>query len=154
MADLSPRPEAPASSPSTPTQNPGDARDLRNLLEAVLEAVTLPYSGPEHARRMETRADWVRATVKGALEEDPSGIGWNADFLRGRLAAEQAEADEREKNRCHRCRKPFDQDDTAFDGRARYRDTPHCRGCVDACHDGGAEHVCVICDPKRYGGAR
>ncbi|MDX3777758.1 hypothetical protein [Streptomyces europaeiscabiei] len=92
MADLSVRPDAPASSPSTPTQNPGDARDLRNLLEAVLEAVTLPYDGTDHARRMETRADWVRATVKGALEEDPTGIGWNADFLRGRLAAEETEA--------------------------------------------------------------
>ncbi|CBG71896.1 hypothetical protein SCAB_48451 [Streptomyces scabiei 87.22] len=95
MADLSVRPDAPASSPSTPTQNPGDARDLRNLLEAVLEAVTLPHDTPEHARRMETRADWVRATLKGALEEDPDGIGWNADFLRGRLRAEETEAAER-----------------------------------------------------------
>jgi hypothetical protein len=92
MTDLSPRPNAPASSPSTPTQNLGDARDLRNLLEAVLEAVTLPYAGPDHGRRMETRADWVRATVKGALAENPADIGWNADFLRGRLAAEETEA--------------------------------------------------------------
>jgi hypothetical protein len=95
MTDLSVRPDAPASSPSTPTQNPGDARDLRNLLEAVLEAVTLPHDGLEHARRMETRADWVRATVKGALEEDPASIGWNADFLRTRLRAEETEAAER-----------------------------------------------------------
>jgi hypothetical protein len=95
MADLSVRPDAPASSRSTPTPNPGDARDLRNLLEAVLEAVTLPHDTPEHARRMETRADWVRATVKGALEEDPAGIGWNADFLRGRLRAEETEAADR-----------------------------------------------------------
>lgn len=69
-----------------------EARDLRNLLEAVLEAVTLSYEGLDHARRMETRADWVRATVKGALEEDPANIGWNADFLRGRIAAEETEA--------------------------------------------------------------
>jgi hypothetical protein len=95
MADLSVRPDAPASSPSTPTQNPGDARDLRNLLEAVLEAVTLPHDTAEYARRMESRADWVRATVKGALEEDPADIGWNADFLRSRLRAEEAEAAER-----------------------------------------------------------
>jgi hypothetical protein len=99
MTDLSVRPDAPASSPSTPTQNPGDARDLRQLLEAVLEAVTLPYDGPEHARRMETRADWVRATVKGALEEDPASIGWNADFLRGRLRAEETEAADRAARR-------------------------------------------------------
>jgi hypothetical protein len=96
MADLSPRPGAPASSPSTPTQNPGDARDLRNLLEAVLEAVTLPYDTPEHARRMEERAGWVHATVKGALAEDPADIGWNADYLRGRLRAEEAEAAEKD----------------------------------------------------------
>jgi hypothetical protein len=72
-----------------------EARALRRLLEAVLEAVTLSYDGLEHARRMETRADWVRATVKGALADDPADIGWNADFLRGRLAAEEAEAAER-----------------------------------------------------------
>ncbi|MDX2538606.1 hypothetical protein [Streptomyces scabiei] len=84
---------------SEPTTNPGDARDLRNLLEAVLEAVTLPYDGPEHARRMETRADWVRATVKGALADDPADIGWNADFLRSRLRAEETEAAERAARR-------------------------------------------------------
>lgn len=92
MTDHFAGPDAPASSPSAPTQNPGDARDLRNLLEAVLEAVTLPYSGLDHARRMETRADWVRATVKGALADDPADIGWNADFLRGKLRAEETEA--------------------------------------------------------------
>lgn len=75
--------------------NPGDAHDLRNLLEAVLEAVTLPYDLAEHARRMETRADWVRATVKGALADDPADIGWNADFLRSRLRTEETEAAER-----------------------------------------------------------
>ena len=80
---------------SEQTTNPGDARDLRNLLEAVLEAVTLPYDGPEHARRMETRADWVRATVKGALADGPADIGWNADFLRGRLRDEETAAAER-----------------------------------------------------------
>jgi len=74
------------------TANPGDARDLRQLLEAVLEAVTLPYAGLDHARRMETRADWVRATIKGALADDPANIGWNANFLRSRLADEETEA--------------------------------------------------------------
>ena len=179
MADLSPRPGAPASSPSTPTRkNPGDARDLRNLLEAVLEAVTLPHDTAEHARRMETRADWVRATVKGALAEDPADIGWNADFLRGRLRAEEAEAAEKAAqasvdrafpnvaafladerpvpatDRCGRCRWTFDPNDTSHDGHARHKNTPWCRRCVDNCHDGHAEHVCVICDPKRYGGAQ
>ena len=139
---------------SEQTTNPGDARDLRQLLEAVLEAVTLPYGTAEYARRLESRTDWVRTTVKGALQEDPSGIGWNAGYLRSRIAAEQAQADERAKNQCARCRTPFDPADARFDGRARHRDTAYCRSCVDNCHDGGTEHVCVICDPKRYGGGR
>ncbi|MFJ1667336.1 hypothetical protein ACIOK4_13300 [Streptomyces bottropensis] len=137
-----------------PTANPGDARALRNLLTAVLEAVTLPHDTAEHARRMQTRADWVRATLKGALADDPADIGWNADYLRSKLTAEETEAADRAKNRCARCRNPFNQDDPAFDGRARHRDTPYCGGCVDACHDGGTEHVCVICDPARYGAVR
>jgi len=129
-----------------------EARDLRNLLEAVLEAVTLPHDTAEHARRMETRADWVRATVKGALAEDPAGIGWNADFLRGRLRAEETEADARAKAKCARCQKPFDPADLRHDGHGRYASTPWCRSCIDNCRDGSAEHVCRICDPKRYGG--
>ena len=80
---------------SEPTTNPGDARDLRNLLEAILEAVTLPYEGTDRARRMETRADWVRATLRVALQEDPASLAWDADFLRGRLRAEESEAAER-----------------------------------------------------------
>lgn len=35
---------------------------------------------------------------------------------------------------------------------AAEQDTPWCHSCVDNCHDGSAEHVCVICDPQRYGG--
>lgn len=136
------------------TSNPGDARELRQLLAVVLDALTLPYDTADYERRIFDRAMWVRATVKGALEEDPAGIGWNADYLRGKLATEEAEAAERERNRCARCRRPFDPADTRFDGRARYADTAHCRACVDNCHEGGAEHVCVICDPARYGGAR
>lgn len=73
-----------------------EARDLRDLLEAVLEAVTLPHNTPNHARRLETRADWVRATVKGALQEDLAGIGWDADYLRSKLAIEDAQAAERD----------------------------------------------------------
>lgn len=131
--------------------NPGDARDLRALLEAVLEAVTLPHDTPEHARRIEERTGWVRATVKGALADDPADIGWNADYLRGKLRAEETEAAERENNRCRRCRKPFDPTDLRHDGHGRYASTPWCRSCIDNCRDGHAEHVCII-DTQRYGG--
>ncbi|MBZ3907320.1 hypothetical protein [Streptomyces griseiscabiei] len=139
---------------SEQTTNPGNAHDLRALLAVVLEALTLPYGADDYDRRILERAALTRTVVAAALAEAPADLAWNADYLSGKLAAEQADAEEREKNRCGRCRKPFDQDDTAFDGRARHADTPHCRGCVDNCHEGSAEHVCVICDPKRYGGSR
>lgn len=76
-------------------KNLGSAHDLRALLTAVLEAVTLPAGDVEYARRLETRANWVHATVKGALAEDPADIGWNADFLRQKLVEEQAAAEQR-----------------------------------------------------------
>jgi hypothetical protein len=80
---------------------------VRDLLAAVLEAVTLPHDALEHARRMQTRADWVRATLEGALEEDarqedPLGFGWHAGFLRGRIAAEDAGAAARAEKRAGR----------------------------------------------------
>lgn len=156
--------------------NPGDASDLRQLLEAVLEAVTLPTDTPEHARRMEIRADWVRATVKGALADDPAGIGWHADYLRGKLRTEETEATERAAkasvdrafptvaaflagerakpvgqaqagNRCARCRWTFDPHDKKHDGRARHRETPFCNRCVDLCQDSeSADHWCPVDD--------
>jgi hypothetical protein len=132
--------------------NPGNAHDLRQLLEAVREAVTIPYNAPEYALRLQTRTDWVLTTLKGLREGDPDDAGWLADYLRNKLAAEEAEAAERAKNRCGRCRRPFDSTDPRFDGHARYAATPYCRRCTDNCRDGGAEHVCVLCDPKRYGG--
>ncbi|MFI9079171.1 hypothetical protein ACIGW8_22325 [Streptomyces sioyaensis] len=47
---------------------------------------------------------------------------------------------------CGRCRLLFDPADTRFDGRARYRETPFCRGCVDACHEStDACHRCPVC---------
>jgi hypothetical protein len=47
---------------------------------------------------------------------------------------------------CGKCRRPFDPADTRFDGRARYGETPYCRGCVDHCRDTEiADHRCVIC---------
>ncbi|GAB2960714.1 hypothetical protein [Streptomyces heilongjiangensis] len=134
--------------------SPGDARDLRQLLAVVLDALTLPYDTPDYDRRILDRAAQARTVVGAALDEAPSDLGWNTDYLRQKLTAEETEAAERERNRCRRCSTPFDPADTRHDGRARHGDTPWCRWCVDGCHDGGAEHVCLICDPARYGGAR
>ncbi|MFD3614469.1 hypothetical protein ACFWWT_04300 [Streptomyces sp. NPDC058676] len=133
----------------TPTT---EVRDLRAFLEAVLDALTLPYNLDDYDARVLRRAALARVVGREALAEAPGGLGWNVDFLRKKLDAEQTEADERAKNSCGRCRTPFDPKDTTFDGRARHSETPWCRRCIDICHDGSAEHVCVICDPRRYGG--
>jgi hypothetical protein len=74
---------------------PAIPEPVRDLLAAILEAVTLPCDAPEHARRMEIRAMWVHTALKGALEEDLADIGWDARFLRSRIAAEETEATER-----------------------------------------------------------
>ena len=62
----------------------------RELLQAVLEALTLPYDVDGYDRRLLERADWARATVKGVLADDPADMAWNADYLRSKLAAEEA----------------------------------------------------------------
>lgn len=71
---------------------PGEAGELRDLLAAVLEALTLSHGADDYKKRLVDRAGWAQTTIKGALEEDPAGIGWNADFLRQKLAAEEAAA--------------------------------------------------------------
>lgn len=129
-----------------------EARDLRALLEAVRDALTLDHAVPNYDERIKERAGLAKVVVRDALDEGTDRIGWNADWLPSKLTAEQADADEREKNRCGRCRTAFDPADTAFDGRARHAETPWCRRCIDNCHEGSAEHVCPICDPARYGG--
>lgn len=129
-----------------------EARDLRALLTAVLDALTLPHDLDDYDARVLRRAGLARVVAGEALKEASSNLGWNVDYLRSQLVAEQHAADERAKNKCRCCSRSFDPTDTAFDGRSRYRDTPWCRSCVDNCHEGGTEHVCVICDPKRYGG--
>ncbi|MFM9594013.1 hypothetical protein ACKI1O_32075 [Streptomyces scabiei] len=131
-----------------------EAAGLRALLAAVLDALTVPYDAADYDQRILDRAAHARTAVTAVLTEANADIAWDTGYLRKKLAVEQAAADERAKNRCQRCRKPFDPADTSFDGRARYRETPHCRACVGNCHEGSAEHVCVICEPKRYGGAR
>jgi hypothetical protein len=112
---------------------------------------------------MEERADWVRTTLKGALAEDPAGIGWNTDFLRGRLRAEETQAAARAAqaaaflateqpvpthHRCARCKWTFDPHDKRFvDSRRRHGDSPFCNRCVDLCQDSEiADHWCPVDD--------
>lgn len=85
----------PSAPESAQVKNLGSARDLRNLLEAVLEALAVPHDADDYRRRLDARAGWAAATIKGALADDPADIGWNADFLRSKMDAEQAEATRR-----------------------------------------------------------
>jgi hypothetical protein len=60
----------------------------RELLTAVLEALTLPFDADRYEWRLQDRASWVRSTLKGYLDEgDP---GWHADYLRRKLRDEEA----------------------------------------------------------------
>ncbi|MFJ8599967.1 hypothetical protein ACIREM_14810 [Streptomyces shenzhenensis] len=64
-----------------------EARDLRELLEAVHEALSVPGCDVDD-RRLVDRALWARTTIRGALDEDPADIGWNVGYLRRKMAEE------------------------------------------------------------------
>lgn len=135
-----------------------------------------------HDRLLAERVVYARLALRSALGDDAlgpdMGPAWDAKFLRERLAKHPitgyvtvnqataaldagatwteavtlptAPADTRDA--CGRCRKPFNEADTRFDGQARHSNTRWCRNCIDNCREGSAEHACVICDPQRYGG--
>lgn len=69
--------------------------ELRQLLAVVLDALTLPYDTPDYNARILERAGLARTVVQGALTEEPADIGWEADYLRRKLAAEQADAEKK-----------------------------------------------------------
>lgn len=73
--------------------NLGSPRDLRTLLEATAEALTLAYDSDDYENRIVARAGWALAAITGALKDDPADIGWDADFLRQKLIEEQAAAE-------------------------------------------------------------
>ncbi|MFL4902768.1 hypothetical protein ACJ6WF_06190 [Streptomyces sp. MMS24-I2-30] len=66
-----------------------EARDLRDLLSVVPEALTVP-SDAYADQRIVDRAMWAEVTIRGALKDSPEDIAFNADFLRRKLAAEEA----------------------------------------------------------------
>ncbi|MET9691470.1 hypothetical protein ABZY81_23835 [Streptomyces sp. NPDC006514] len=64
--------------------------DFRPLVEAVLEALSLPAPATfgdraEHDRILSDRVMYARIVLKSALA-DPSDVEWEADYLRQRLA--------------------------------------------------------------------
>lgn len=68
-------------------------RDLRQLLAAVREAVTLDRDTPDYDQRMSDRLILVRVVVGSVIDDPSENIGWNTDWLRSKLAAEQADAE-------------------------------------------------------------
>ncbi|MFG2855681.1 hypothetical protein ACGFZ9_34275 [Streptomyces mirabilis] len=76
-----------------------EPRDLRDLLAAVREALTLPYDADGYDRRAIERTGWARTVLDAVLDNPGEDIGWNADFLRSKLTAEQADADARTTKR-------------------------------------------------------
>ncbi|MFB6617003.1 hypothetical protein ACFC5H_09165 [Streptomyces rochei] len=77
---------------------PDEVRDLRALLTAVLDAITLPCDAPGYEARLVERAGWA-LTVRKALDEDPADLGWNVDYLRQKLAQEETKAAKRHAER-------------------------------------------------------
>lgn len=103
----------------------------------------LQQRASEHARLLARSVGAMHAAV-APMGLDTIGLPEFADDGPGDEAAPA----------CARCRTPFDPADTRSDGRARHRLSDYCRRCISNCHEGGAEHVCVICDPARYRGGR
>jgi hypothetical protein len=62
----------------------------RDLLEAVVEALTLPFDVADYDRRILARASIARVVVREALAEAPDLLGQNVDFLRRKLRDEEA----------------------------------------------------------------
>lgn len=154
------------------------AAQLLGILAAVRDALDIPHAATTGhdktrteilTRRISHTVTVLRSVLDGPA---PLRIPWETAYLRDRLAelpavgyvtdAQARAALDEGKTwaeavtpaatpACARCKRRFDPADARFDGHARHADSPWCRRCADNCHDGGAEHVCPICDPARYG---
>ncbi|WP_326593842.1 hypothetical protein [Streptomyces brevispora] len=68
-----------------------DTAAVRALLDAVLDAIDIPFPAAAHDldtfySLLDRRVSLAVLTARGALAEDPADIQWNADYLRKRLA--------------------------------------------------------------------
>ncbi|MFJ4974183.1 hypothetical protein ACIP6X_02330 [Streptomyces coeruleorubidus] len=65
----------------------------RDLLQAVLEALSLPFEAAFYDQRLNDRAGFARVVIRDALAEAaerPDAFTWNADWLRRKLREEEA----------------------------------------------------------------
>ncbi|MFJ2701865.1 hypothetical protein ACIO3R_01535 [Streptomyces sp. NPDC087428] len=68
-----------------------NADDLRALLDAVLDAIDIPFPATgadldKFRALLDRRASLAVLTARGALAENPADIQWNVDYLRKKLA--------------------------------------------------------------------
>ena len=70
----------------------GEARDLRELLAVVLDAITLDYAADNYEHRLIARTGWAHTVLTAVNDGTSTDIGWEADFLRSKLTAEETEA--------------------------------------------------------------
>ncbi|MFG2637137.1 hypothetical protein ACGFX8_25300 [Streptomyces sp. NPDC048362] len=66
-----------------------EARELRELLSVVVEALTLPHDLEDYDARLLRRASLAKVIAGEALVEKTESLGWNADYLRNKLRAEE-----------------------------------------------------------------
>lgn len=64
---------------------------VRALLDVVLEAIDLPHpatvgDAETYRQILDRRASIALVVARAALSEGPDNIGWNADYLRRKLA--------------------------------------------------------------------
>ncbi|PVD01324.1 hypothetical protein [Streptomyces sp. CS014] len=67
------------------------AAGLRALLDAVLAAIDIPHPATigdteAYQAALDRRASLAITVARAALAENPDDYGWNADYLRQRLA--------------------------------------------------------------------
>lgn len=164
-----------------PAEDADDGQDraaqLLDLLTAVRDALDIPHAattGHDETRTeiLTRRISHTVIALGNVLDGAPLGIPWETAYLRDRLAehpavgyvtTEQARAaldagttwadavTPPAPPACGRCDRTLDPADGRHDGHTRHADSPWCRRCIDQCHDGGADHVCVICNRARYG---
>ncbi|MEU9405058.1 hypothetical protein AB0E08_05020 [Streptomyces sp. NPDC048281] len=77
---------------SKPTPS-SENHDLRQLLAAVLDALTLDYGADGYDQRLKERAGLAKVVLKEVAAGTSDDIGWEADWLRSKLTAEQADAE-------------------------------------------------------------
>lgn len=142
MTDQQPDPAGQAPVPLTPELVSAILRDPDNPYYPSRITVFCDDCGVEETGEYMVREDMTRDERYGVARKHLVDTkGWSCtpgpDDICPTCAARPA---------CAKCRLPFNPEDQRFDGHARDRDTPYCRGCVTRCHDTEvADHRCVIC---------